>query len=159
MRTTDNPRHLFWSFQIYGRWNSASGLKRSLSSNLWLLRNANHVETHRFFGKEKFWAQWSLNKLTLTVLWNMKRLMPIDFLEKEVIENSASHWQHLKAQFTLFLELPSYIRLILIRSNILIFWNIFFLLEDATFHVKWTNSLSLKAYLWYYTSPVIINIF
>ena len=30
----------------------------------------------------KFWVQWSVKKVMLTVFWDMKRLIPIDFLEK-----------------------------------------------------------------------------
>ena len=42
--------------------------------------------------KKKFWVQWSVKKLMLTVP-DMKRSMTIDFLEKSVTVNNASYSQ------------------------------------------------------------------
>ena len=41
--------------------------------------------------KKKLWAQQSVKKVMLTVLWDMKRLITIDFLEKGATENSGSN--------------------------------------------------------------------
>ena len=46
--------------------------------------------------KEKFWAQWSLERVKLTVFWDMKGPMIIDFLENGETINSGSYNQHLK---------------------------------------------------------------
>ena len=36
---------------------------------------------------KKFWVQWSVKKVMLTVLWNVKGPIAIHFLEKDVTVN------------------------------------------------------------------------
>ena len=40
--------------------------------------------------KKMFWVQWSVKKVLLTVFWNMKGPVTIDFLEKGTTINSVS---------------------------------------------------------------------
>ena len=49
-----------------------------------------------FLEKKKFQGQQSVKKVTLMVLWNMKRLITIDSLEKEATVNNASYYQPLR---------------------------------------------------------------
>ena len=42
---------------------------------------------------KKFWAEQSVKKVMLTVFWDMKGPITIDFLEKDATVNSASYSQ------------------------------------------------------------------
>ena len=55
--------------------------------------------------RKKFQAR-QLVYVMLTILWDMKGLIIIDFLEKDVTPNSASYFQFLRQYFTLFIEWP-----------------------------------------------------
>ena len=45
---------------------------------------------------KKFWVQWSVKKVMLSVFWDMKELLTIDFLEKVATANSGSYCQLLR---------------------------------------------------------------
>ena len=139
-----SQKHLFWG---YSKWRkvkqSTPGLNRSLSSNFWWLKRANHVtfteecvmclEKNVFVkkclqmgfavvsrtrkasngkywlsSKEKLITQRSEKKAMLTVFWNIKGPITVDFLEKRATFNSTPYYQILRQYFTLFIEWPSY---------------------------------------------------
>ena len=57
--------------------------------------------------KKTFYLQQSVKKAMLTVFWDMKELITINFLEKDATVNSASYCQLLRQYFTLFIEWTS----------------------------------------------------
>ena len=56
--------------------------------------------------KKMFQVQWSLKKVMLTVFWDMKTSMTIDFLEKGKTLNSVSYCQVVRKYFAYLLNDP-----------------------------------------------------
>ena len=54
--------------------------------------------------KKKFCEHRSVKKVILTVSWDMKGLITVDFHKNGTIGNSASYCQIIKKYFTLFIE-------------------------------------------------------
>ena len=50
---------------------------------------------------KKFHVQWSIKKVLLTIFWDMKGPVTIDFLEKGVTVKNASYWEH-QRQYSFF---------------------------------------------------------
>ena len=62
----------------------------------WVEKTVDGVETHWLSGKKKFHAQQLTKNVMLTVFWDLKGPITIDFLEKGTTVNSASYCQVLK---------------------------------------------------------------
>ena len=74
-----------------------NGLNKGFSHNESELKRQSMLRKHTdFFGKKKFRAQQSVKKVMLTVFWDMKGPITIDFLEKGATVNNASYCQLLK---------------------------------------------------------------
>ena len=69
-------------------------------------KKIHRVETHTDSQVKKFRAQLSVNKVMLTVFWDMKGPIKIDFLEKDTIVNSPSFCQLLRQNSPFLLNDP-----------------------------------------------------
>ena len=54
----------------------------------------NSASYYKHDSKKMFWEQWSVKKVRLTVFWDMKGTITIDFLKKGTTVNSASYYKH-----------------------------------------------------------------
>ena len=54
--------------------------------------------------KKRFQVQWSVKKVMLTVFWDMKGRITIDFLEKKLNEKQCFLLQTPKVKFILLIE-------------------------------------------------------
>ena len=59
----------------------------------WVIMTISVVEKHWLSGKEKFWVKQSVKKVMLTVFWDMKGLITINFFENGVNVNSVTYCQ------------------------------------------------------------------
>ena len=93
----------------------SSGLEQRFAINIFVAEKYTPSEFCWRLFTEKEKVQDAVKKDMLTVFWDMKAPIPIDFLEKDATVDSASYGYLLREKITLFTEWLSY----LLRKQIL----------------------------------------